>query len=188
MSLGGAPSDALDKAVQSLIDSGIHVVVAAGNDDDDAGNYSPARVNDANTIGASDISDARCSFSNTGSCLDLFAPGQDITSAWIGDKNAQHVLSGTSMATPHVSGLIAYSIALDGDCSPTDMKEDLQDAGVRDALDDIPDDTMNILASNYSLYTDSSNAAVSKAVVRIARAGRNKSKRTVRTGRKKRSA
>ncbi|KAH9985155.1 peptidase 1 [Russula vinacea] len=141
MSLGGPASDALDAAVQSLIDHGVHVVIAAGNakgvDPDDAGQYSPARVKDAITVGASAIDDSRWLFSCIGSCLDLFAPGDDITSAAIGSKDATLSRSGTSMATPHVAGLIAYSLALDGDCSPADMKEDLKKSGLSGILKNI---------------------------------------------------
>jgi predicted Na+-dependent transporter len=83
------------------------MVVAAGNDNDNACLYSPASASSAVTVGATDTSDSRASYSNYGSCLDLFAPGSSITSAWIGFPSAQMVLSGTSMAAPHVAGIAA---------------------------------------------------------------------------------
>jgi len=84
MSLGGVGNDMIDKAVRGLTSSGVHVVVAAGNDDLPANLFSPAREPSACTVGASDIRDARASFSNYGTPVKVFAPGVDITSAWIG--------------------------------------------------------------------------------------------------------
>src|SRR5690606_23194296 len=105
MSLGGGVSSALDDAVQRSIDSGVTYAVAAGNDyGADACGGSPSRVGAALTVGSSTSSDAVSSFSNLGSCVDLFAPGSDITSAWIGSSSATNTISGTSMATPHVAG------------------------------------------------------------------------------------
>lgn len=106
MSLGGTASTALDDAVRGLISKGVPVVVAAGNNNGDACNYSPARVAEAITVGATDISDRRASYSNYGKCVDIFAPGTNITSLWIGSA-ATKTRSGTSMATPHVVGAIA---------------------------------------------------------------------------------
>ena len=115
MSLGGGASSALDSAVASvcvvtsrlafdclinllqLTGAGIHVTVAAGNDGVDAGNTSPARAPSANTVGATTIADARASFSNFGSVVDIFAPGQNVISAWIGSTTATNDISGTSM-------------------------------------------------------------------------------------------
>ncbi|MFQ5615209.1 MAG: S8 family peptidase, partial [Anaerolineales bacterium] len=107
MSLGGSPSVALDSAVISSIKDHIIYTVSAGGSNANACNFSPARVPNALTVGATTPSDARSSSSNWGSCLDLFAPGLNITSAWIGDPNASNTLSGTSMASPHVAGAAA---------------------------------------------------------------------------------
>jgi subtilisin family serine protease len=107
MSLGGAAQPTLDQAVANSIRTGITYVIAAGNSNLDACTFSPARTPAANTVAASDQSDARASFSNFGPCVDLFAPGVGITSAWNATNNATNVLSGTSMAAPHVAGAAA---------------------------------------------------------------------------------
>ena len=104
MSLGGGASRALDDAVRASIAAGVTYVVAAGNNNRDACRYSPARVPEALTAGATTLGDARSSFSNWGTCLDLFAPGSSITSAWSSGDAATVVISGTSMASPHVAG------------------------------------------------------------------------------------
>lgn len=107
MSLGGGASTSLDAAVAKVAASGVPVVVAAGNDNANACNYSPAREPSAITVGATTSADARASYSNYGSCLDVFAPGSGITSAWYTSTSATASLNGTSMATPHVTGLAA---------------------------------------------------------------------------------
>lgn len=107
MSLGGGASSALDTAVNNSIASGVTYAVAAGNSNANACNYSPARVGNALTVGSTTSSDARSSFSNYGSCLDLFAPGSSITSAWYTSNTATNTISGTSMASPHVAGVAA---------------------------------------------------------------------------------
>ena len=107
MSLGGGPSPALDQAVQTSIGSGISYAIAAGNSNLDACGGSPARVPEAITVAATTNTDNRASYSNFGSCVDLFAPGSSITSSWNTSDNATAVLSGTSMATPHTTGAVA---------------------------------------------------------------------------------
>ncbi len=111
MSLGGGASQAVDDAVTESIASGVSYAIAAGNSNSDACNYSPARTPAAITTGAVDINDARSSFSNYGTCVDLFAPGRGITSAWIGGAKRTNTISGTSMATPHVAGVAALILA-----------------------------------------------------------------------------
>ena len=111
MSLGGGTSQLLDNAVNAAIAANITVVVAAGNSNANACNYSPARVPNAITVGATDIRDALATFSNTGRCVDISAPGVNITSAWIGSNSATNTISGTSMATPHVTGAIALALS-----------------------------------------------------------------------------
>lgn len=104
MSLGGGASSTTDAAVASAVSAGVVMVVAAGNSSADACGYSPARAQSAITVGATTNSDARASYSNFGSCLDLFAPGSSIKSAWYTSTTATNTISGTSMASPHVAG------------------------------------------------------------------------------------
>ncbi|MYZ36398.1 MULTISPECIES: S8 family peptidase [unclassified Streptomyces] len=111
MSLGGGANAALDTAVQNSINSGVTYAVAAGNNGLNAQNYSPARVADAITVGATTSTDARASYSNYGTRVDLFAPGSAITSAWNTSDTASSSISGTSMATPHVAGAAAVYLA-----------------------------------------------------------------------------
>ncbi|HSE30304.1 MAG TPA: S8 family peptidase [Pyrinomonadaceae bacterium] len=107
MSLGGGISSALDTAVNNLANSGVPIAVAAGNSNANACNSSPARAANAITVGSTTTTDARSSFSNFGTCLDLFAPGSGILSAWFSSDTATATLSGTSMASPHVAGVAA---------------------------------------------------------------------------------
>jgi len=107
MSLGGSASSALDAAVNNSINAGVTYAIAGGNSNANACNYSPARVGAAITVGATTSTDARASYSNYGTCLDLFAPGSSITSAWYTSNTALNTISGTSMATPHVAGVAA---------------------------------------------------------------------------------
>ena len=107
MSLGGGASSALDTAVVNSIGAGVSYAIAAGNSNADACATSPARVAAALTVGATTSTDARASYSNYGTCLDLFAPGSSITSAWYTSDTATSTLSGTSMASPHVAGAAA---------------------------------------------------------------------------------
>ncbi|KAJ3497156.1 hypothetical protein NLJ89_g10387 [Agrocybe chaxingu] len=148
LSLGGSFSCAMDKAVASLTKTGVHVVVAAGNSNEDAVLTSPANSPSAITVGATTIADKRASYSNYGRAVDIFAPGSNITSNWIGNTTAVKSLSGTSMATPHVAGLVAYLIKRDGNISPAAMRTRLQNSSVKNAISGIPPGTVNYLANN----------------------------------------
>lgn len=121
MSLGGSYSRAINHAVEAAAAQGLTFVVAAGNDGEDASGYSPASSPDAITVGATDPGDLRASYSNYGSVVDVFAPGTRIVSTWNTSPVAVHVLSGTSMACPHVAGLAAYLIAQEGLSGPSSV-------------------------------------------------------------------
>jgi subtilisin family serine protease len=125
VSLGGDTNRAVDAAVRNSIRAGITYVVAAGNGNSDADSYSPARVPEAITVGATDPGDYRAEFSNYGSSLDLFAPGVGITSAWIGDDLMIATASGTSMAAPHVAGVVALYLQNHRTASPATVRSAL---------------------------------------------------------------
>ncbi|GAA5127052.1 S8 family peptidase [Haloechinothrix salitolerans] len=154
MSLGGGATTAIDDAVRNSIESGITYAVAAGNSNADACDYSPARTPEAITVGATKPSDERPTDwpngqgSNYGSCVDLFAPGDEITSAWIGSDSDTNTISGTSMASPHVAGAAALYLA----ANPTANPQDVHDAIVNTAT---PDKVTNPGAGspNLLLYT-----------------------------------
>ena len=117
MSLGGGASSAIDAAVGRGTSDGVVFVVAAGNSSANACNYSPARVSAAITVGATTSSDARASYSNFGTCVDIFAPGSGITSAWKNSNTATKTISGTSMASPHVAGAVARYLSTNSSAS-----------------------------------------------------------------------
>ena len=153
MSLGGGKSVTLDKAVNAAVDVGIHFAVAAGNDNADSCSYSPAAAANAVTVGASTLADERAYFSNYGKCNDIFAPGLNIQSTWIGSKYAVNTISGTSMASPHIAGLLAYFLSLQpaGDSAyavaqitPKKLKQSLISVATFGALTDVPSDTKNV--------------------------------------------
>jgi subtilisin family serine protease len=112
MSLGASGTDAAtETAVRNAVADGVVMAIASGNSNADACNFTPARVAEAITVNASDINDARASFSNFGTCTDIFGPGVNITSSWMTNDTATNTISGTSMATPHAAGVAALWLA-----------------------------------------------------------------------------
>lgn len=149
MSLGfGGINPAVDAAVANLVASGVTTVVAAGNDyGEDAGNYTPARVPSVITVGASDSTDARAYFSNSGASIDIFAPGEDIWSTWISEPG-EIQLSGTSMAAPHVAGFVSQVYQLFPNATPAQVDAYIKANATRGVIRDAGANTTSDL-----LYT-----------------------------------
>jgi subtilisin family serine protease len=152
MSLSGGGSTAIDDAVGRMYDVGVPVIVAAGNGnragrEDDASKYSPARAPKAYTIGATTSTDAKASYSNYGDCVNLFAPGSSVTSAWIGSTTATRTISGTSMASPHVAGGAALFLQNNGTATAQQVYDALTANSTKNVV------TNSKTTNNHMLYT-----------------------------------
>jgi oryzin len=123
-------------------------VVAAGNDASDASSTSPASAANAVTVGALDDTWAQAYYSNYGSVLDIYAPGSDVLSAWIGSNTATNTISGTSMATPHVTGLVLYLIALEGLTTPADVVSRIKELATSGEITSLGSGSPNLIANN----------------------------------------
>jgi oryzin len=150
MSLGGGPSAAFNNAVQAAYQAGIVTVVAAGNEGRDVGSDSPASAPNAITVGATDSNDQQASYSNFGRSLDIYAPGSNILSTWIGSTTATNTLSGTSMACPHVSGLVLYLMAKEDLSDPAAIIARIKGLGTSNTVNGIGLGSPNLLAYNGS--------------------------------------
>jgi subtilisin family serine protease len=153
MSLGGGASSSADEAVGRMIASGVATAVAAGNGNNggvgqNACNYSPARVPAAMTIGATDKGDRKAPWSNYGDCIDWFAPGVGITSAWYTSSTATNTISGTSMAAPHTTGVAALYLQSHISASPSTVRNALYANLTKGIV------TLSRTANNHLLYTD----------------------------------
>ena len=151
MSLGGGNSQALDDAVVALVQSGVSVVVAAGNSNRSACSGSPNRVAQAITVGATTRSDRRSSFSNYGECVDVFAPGSDIKSTYHTSNTATDTIDGTSMASPHVAGVVALYLGQNPDATPAEVTAAVLAGAVEGKLSDLRSGSPNLLLSNLFL-------------------------------------
>ncbi len=127
MSIQGGKMQSVNDAITNSINSGVVYAVAAANFSDDACAYSPASTPLAITVGATTIGDARASFSNYGTCLDLFAPGENITSDWYSSDTATNTISGTSMASPHVAGVAALYLSKNPGATTTQVRDAIVD-------------------------------------------------------------
>ncbi len=150
MSLGGGADATLDAAVRRSIASGVTYAIASGNSNTDACSTSPARVTEAITVNSSTNTDARSSFSNYGSCTDIYAPGSNIVSAWNTNDTATNNISGTSMATPHVAGAAALWLATHATDSPAAVWAGLNAASTPNKITNVGANTPNKLL--YSLF------------------------------------
>lgn len=153
MSLGGSSNASVDDAVRRMIGSGVATAVAAGNGNiagiaQDACKSSPARVSNAMTIGATTQSDRKASWSNYGKCVDWFAPGVGITSAWSSGNTATNTISGTSMATPHTAGVAALYLQTNASASPQQVRDALFAAATKSIV------TSSKTANNHLLFTN----------------------------------
>jgi len=149
MSLGGGASASLDAAVAALADSGIFTAVAAGNESRDACTVSPARARAVFTVAASDSTDARASFSNYGGCVEAYAPGVGVTSAWL--SGGTRTISGTSMASPHVAGIAALYKSANGDQSSATVSGWLVGVSTANVISGNPGGTPNRLVFTNGL-------------------------------------
>ena len=151
MSLGdiGVFAD-VQTAIKNSVESGIHYVVAAGNSKMNACEYSPAYVPEVLTVGASDIDNSIASFSNYGSCLDFYAPGVKIISAGIADNTATRIMSGTSMAAPHVAGIVALYLERNPAATPAEVHQALVVNSTPGMVSGVPSGTTNLVYSHFS--------------------------------------
>jgi Subtilase family/Fibronectin type III domain len=148
MSIGGPGQPLFNAGIKKVYDAGILPIVAAGNSNANACNYSPAGTPEAFTVGASDVNDSRASYSNYGDCVDIFAPGSSIVSASASNPAGSTSMSGTSMATPHVSGLAALYLAQNPTATPAQVISAIRDNGILNAINNAQSQFGNILINN----------------------------------------
>lgn len=162
LSLGSSKSTAVNAAVAGAVVKGITMVVAAGNSNANACNYSPASEPTAITVGATTSSDARASYSNYGSCVDIFAPGSAITSAWFSSTTATNTINGTSMASPHVAGIAALALQANPSATPAAVTNFLMSKASVNKLSSLGTGSPNRLA--FSLASGAPGVVIKQTV------------------------
>jgi len=148
LSLGSSRSTTVNAAAAAAVRAGVFLSVAAGNYADDSFFYSPASEPTVCTVGATDVEDYRAWFSNYGDLVDVFAPGVDVLSSWIGNPTATNTISGTSMAAPHVAGLASYLLALLAPKAPQELCAYIRNTSTPNTITDLPEGTFNGIAFN----------------------------------------
>ncbi|KAI1844127.1 hypothetical protein JX265_013768 [Neoarthrinium moseri] len=147
MSLGGQVSSAINQAAAAIVEAGLFLAVAAGNEAADASTSSPASEESVCTVGATDIDDQLAEYSNFGKLVDILAPGTDIESTWLDGKT--NTISGTSMASPHIAGLAAYLLGLGtAPKDPQELCSYIAQSALSDVVSGVPSSTVNLLANN----------------------------------------
>jgi len=163
MSLGGGKMQSVNDAVDAASSRRVTVVVAAGNDNRNTCDYSPASAPTAIAVGATDNTDGKATFSNHGECMNLFAPGVAITSTWIGNPNADNTISGTSMAAPHVCGVVTKYLGDQQDATPAVVKAWVLDMASGNLVRGVPARTANLLLNNMcAVSVNTSTVKLSK--------------------------
>lgn len=152
MSLGGGYSSSFNNAVNTAYSRGVATAVAAGNDGRNAASYSPASAANAITVGAIQSNLAEAYYSNYGSVLDIYAPGTSVTSAWIGSNSATNTISGTSMASPHVCGILLYLQSVNGAGSASSVISYAKRIATSGRLSSLGSGSPNLLAYNGNGY------------------------------------
>lgn len=154
LSLGGLYSSVLNQAVTTMVVRGrVFTAVAAGNSDVNACIASPAGADVPITVGATDVNDRRASFSNKGGCVEIFAPGVDITSAWYNSDAGVNTISGTSMACPHVAGVGALYLQVNPTARPGSIKGQILNDATANKIVDLEDNSPNLLLNTETLFT-----------------------------------